>query len=623
MARIITKHKTQQLLGMPGERVAALIEWIDVNVTDTLSARKPLEAEWRTALTMYSGIPKDEYREIPIENAPNIEITIGAIACDDIYAQAMDLIFNTTPLVTARPKPKASDDREAVEAAKALQRWLNHIASAESNIYEVAKHCLADDVQLGTMVTYTPFVERIVKTKTASIRSMHPVIRAVPTEDWIIFENNKGIQEASGTGVRFYYTEAELKSYAARNRWNIDGCVPLGAKDWVRTQREMLNKQVEGVERIGKLYELWLLYVMFDIDGDGIDEDLFVVWNSQGRHPVWIGFSPVDQRPIETAVYQVRPHLPYGLGVLEMMRPYEDELTDVHNYQLLNALLSNARVWVGRGVASTMKIWPGKVINLESEIDDLQALQMADVYPSLWQFQMMITTLANKRVGMSELSSPSSMPSRTPGITALSMLQQVNRRFTPAFNDMRFCLANSMKQCLYRYQEKLLSNINSPVADHITRILGVADGNRIISLLRDENFDDWFDVEITAASASVNREADRQNAIILVNTLGQYYQRMLELTMIASNPQVPAEVREVAKKVSVAASETIDRALRTFDQVRDPGTFLISVEDEMDRAAASMPQQAMAQLMGMMLGGGAGGAEPLQLPFGQQEQMMG
>lgn len=627
MPRTITKHKSQQILGMPSERVNALCDWLFINIEDTISARKALEAEWRSCLTMYQGVPKEAYREIPIENAPNLEITIGAIAADDIYAQAMDLIFNTTPLVTVRPKPKAADDIEAVEHAKALQRFTNHVASSESNIYQVAKHSLADDVQLGTMVTYTPFIERVVKTKTASVRAAHPVVRAVPPEDWIIFENNKTVQEANGTGVRFYYSESELSTSAARNTWNTDHCVPLGAKDWVRTQREALGKQVEGVERIGKIYEIWLMYVLFDIDGDGIDEDLFVVWNHQGRHALWVGFSPVDHRPLETAVYQVRPHLPYGLGVLEMMKPYEEELTDIHNYQLLNALLANARVWVGKGVASTMKIWPGKVINLESEIDDLQSLQMADVYPSLWQFQMMVTTLANKRVGMSELSAPSSMPSRTPGITALSMLQQVNRRFTPAFNDMRFCLAGSIKQCLYRYQEKLLSNYNGPVAAHFDRILGPEDGIKVSTLLRDENFDDWFDVEITAASASVNREADRQNAIILVNTLGQYYQRMLELTMVASNPQVPAEVREVAKKVSIAASESVDRALRTFDQVRDPGTFLISVEDEMNQAQANMPQQAMARLMGMLLGGGGvggpAGEEPLQLPYEQAERMMG
>jgi len=232
--------------------------------------------------------------------------------------------------------------------------------------------------------------------------------------------------------------------------------------------------------------------------------------------------------------------------------------------------------------------------------------------------------LANRRVGMSELSSPQSVPGRTPGITMLSALQQVNRRFTPAFNDMRNCIGGSVRQGLYRYQERLLARGGEKIQDHITSILGAEDGMAVISLLRNENFDEWIDVQLTAASASVNREADRQNAIMLVNVLGQYYQRMIELTAIASNPQTPETVREVAKKVAVSASEIIDRTIRTFDQIRDPATFVIDINEELNASAGMAQEAQLMQLMGALTGGEGGGEPPLQLPFsgGQQGRTM-
>jgi hypothetical protein len=232
----------------------------------------------------------------------------------------------------------------------------------------------------------------------------------------------------------------------------------------------------------------------------------------------------------------------------------------------------------------------------------------------------MIMQLANRRVGMSEMTSPTQMPNRTPGITALSMLQQVNRRFTPAFNDMRLCISGALRQCLYRYQERLLSG-NNGVFDHFTSVVGPQSALALDSLLRNENFDEWFDVELTASSVSVNREADRQDAIMLVNTLGQYYKGLLELTLFASNPQAPPEAREVARKISIASSEIMDRALRTFDQVRDPATFTVSIEEDINRAAAEAPQRLMQQIAGSLGGAllGGGGQEQPQLPERTEE----
>jgi hypothetical protein len=614
MPKFIDVHKRERdaKLKFDEERVNALNSFITVELEDAVSSRHSLESVWRQVLRMYEGVPKNPVKNFPIENAPNIEITLGAIASDAIYAQAYDTIFGIEPFVTVRAVPKSKGDKEYHESVKALQRFVNFITDNELGIKESGDEFILDDVQLGTGVLYIPWTERRKKTKVAKILAAHPKIRCMPPED--VFAPGGSVDdpdEAIWIGLRFWYTAQEVEALARRNKWNTLGIAPAGAKDWVRTHRELLGKQYSGIERKGNLYEIFDIYAYFDIDGDGLDEDLYIVWDRTSRTILHVGYNPYDKRPIEKGVYQRRSHLFYGLGVLEMMMPYEDELTDIHNWGSLNILLANARIWKARSgnVPSNMSLWPNKVIELSNPKEDLMPEQMGEVYPSIWQAQSVVMQLAERRVGVNEMSQPQgkgSMGTRTPGITALTMLQQTNKRFTPAFGSMRKALSNAVKQALYRYQERVLAG-RTKVLSHIVRVLGVEDGYRVINILRNEDFDEGVVVELTASSASTNKEAERQATFQLVQILSQYYQRAMELTMVAANPQAPPAVTEVAKQIAESMGEVIERTLRTFDQVRDPSLFTIEMEEAIEEATADRPRQLLLQLMQGMQGAGGGG----------------
>lgn len=623
MPKFIVQHKTRQLLDkVSPERLEALARWIDMEITDALSARKPLEAMWQEDLRQYEGIPCSPIRNVPVENAPNIEVTIGAIAADSIYAQMIDLIFGVTPFVTAQAMPKGTDDDFTLKATKAVQRYANWMATNELNIRNTIEEFGLDFVQLGTAVIYTPWTIRIKKTRTMTIKASHPRSYAIPIEDYIRPSGSMlDDQDIAWVDLRFWRTWEELAEREKLDGWRLDGVQAVGARSWMRTKREMLGRQIEGVTAKGNIYDVHDIYCYFDIDGDGIDEDLYLIWNHTGRRIMKLAYNPQDHRPIEKACYQRRAHLPYGLGVLRMIAPYEEELTEVHNQYILNMLLANSRLWIGKEgrIPETMKVWAGKVITTLEGKDDLEGIQMADVYQSALQAQMLIMQLAENRVGMSAMSSPRPsqiMGSRTPGITAISMLQQINKRFTPAFDGAKGCIARSIKQAFYRYQERLKAG-DVDVEAHIYAVLGPEEGSILVQVLKRDTFDEHVDIELTASSASVNREADRQSAVMLVNILAQYHQRMLELVSIAANPQTPEPVRDVAQKIASSASEIIDRTIRTFDQVRDPSTFIVDISDELDQAQSQLPQAGLQQLLGMLMGGGGDQQQkPLELPFG-------
>lgn len=620
MARTIITHtdKAKARLEVSDEALVGLERHLSSELTNALGARRSLETTWQECLRMYEGVPRFRVRNYPIENAPNTEMTVGAIASDAIYAQAMDLKWlQTSPLMTVRSVGNTEED---AKNAQAMQRFSNWVAVFEAGAREADDLATLDDIQLGTGIFYVPWVRKVKKTRTAKITSQGPKILAIPPEDCVVPGGSYGDPEdMEWIGIRFWLTADEIEERGRRNHWNFGEERPAGPSDWMRIRREILGKHQKNLGKMGTLFDIYDMYCYYDIDGDGEREDLYVVYSFSGNHILHIAYNPFDYRPVVPFRYQTRPHVFWGLGVMEMIQPFQEVLTDIHNEAAANMILANERHWVGREgvVPGNMRLRRNKITLVPSPREDLLALQMADIYPSTFQIQAQLMQLAERRVGVNEMSSPrpsAIMGSRTPGITALTMMQQVNRRFTPAFDGMRRGLGGAVRQCMYRYQEKVLAD-SAEVKAHIVRVLGEEDGMRVIGVLSDQNFDESMTMELTASNPSTNREADRQNAVMLTNILERYYSQAIQLVMLSANPQVPQPVRDVAGKIAEKAEAVIDRVIRTFDQVRDPATFTLDISEELMAFEQQMQPEALQGLAQLMGAGGQAGV-PLGIESG-------
>jgi hypothetical protein len=601
----------------------AFASWLQIEIEDALSARAAVERTWEESLRLYEARPRRQTRNIPVEGAPNIEVPIGAIAADSIYAQAVDLIQNVSPPITVRPT-----SRTWVEYAKDLQTFANWMAPNELQYWRPLHHTLLDDIQLGTGVLYTPHTKKVRKTRTSRVEWRGPRTFSIAPEDFVVPGGVlHDIQHCTFNAMRLWLTRGELAMYAESEGWDTEEAQPTAAVGTVRAQRERLGGTTTQQTR-ADLFEVFIVHASYDIDEDGQEEDLLAAWDRTSGKVLMYRYNDYVVWPYEDMVYQFRPHLFYGIGVLEMLRPFQEEATELHNHRVLNTLLANARIWAVKSGLFTdrLKIWPGKPIQVPDPKNDIAAIGMADVYPSATLAEQVTLALAERRVGMNDLNSPrpqNIMGSRTPGITALSLLQQATKRFAPAFDGMRLGVARTVRQGLYRYQERLLAG--GPDADavqgQLTRTFGAASARRITAILSDPHFDEAVTIELTASSASINREADRQNAILLANLMTTYYERVIQMSMAAANPQVPPAVKAVITKVAAAAGELADRTIRTFDQVRDPETLIVNLAEVMGSVDQGPPQglAGLGELLGRLglpgAAGGRGGA-PLALVGG-------
>lgn len=627
--RLVEKHPTGNLpkIVRSTERDARLAGQLSMEIEDALTALRPLARVWVEAKRQYAGIPKRPMRDVPVPNAPNIEVPLGALLADDVYAQATDTLFTASPLITVRPV-----DTLWVDHAKAAQDWVNWLCTNELNLRPAVNNAFLDNTQLGTGIFYIPFVEHTKKDRLYKTTYRSPRVFAVSPEDFIVPPGSRGdIQLDRWVAVRFYYTKGELEERATKHGWDITDAAPTIQYDIVRMQHERKANMRGNTPMWREVYEICEVYCYFDYDEDGMDEDLLVTFDRTSRKVLNVTFNPYDTRPIEVMRYQLRAHLPYGIGIMEMVQPMQEEVTELHCYTMLNIFLANARVWAIAESSyphDTIEIKPGDVKKFQT--DDIRKaigeLKMSEVYPSAFQAQMASIQLAERRVGTSGAAGLLAKGgSRTPGVTALSLLQQVNRRFAPAFDGMREATGAAVRQAIVRYAERVKAGDKETI-DHITMVMGAERATLIVELLRTDNFANSVAVEFTASSAQVNREADRQNSIMVANLLGQYYGQTASLAMQAANQQMPPEVRAVLLDVAAKGTEMMERTLRTFDSVRDPKTFLLNLESMEAGMEAANQQDALNQQAGIMqmlaqlaVGGGQQdvpelGAEPISAP---------
>lgn len=604
MPKRIDVHLDIERLNPRADTLSTFTRFLTNEIEDAFSARQSQESLWRECLRQYEAIPTTLVKNSPIENAPNLEVPITMMSTDIFYSVSLQTIFNIDPLVTVSHAPGREDLKEQ---AKIFSDWNNWGVRQEFDARAAAEQTFLDNIQLGTGIFYIPWVENRIKTKTARITTAHPIVLPWPVEDFIVpggsFQNPEQLQ---WIGLRRYYTEHELEERRKLFKWDISNASPVATPGWVRNRREQMGRSIQ-TNKFGRLYEVLDIYVRYDIDDDGFEEDLLVTYDRTSRSILKLRFNPYDHRPIEVTRYQKRAFLFYGMGIPEKLKSLQTEISDIHNQRNLNMLLANTRMWkVRNGLAleDNFKIWPGRKIPVNNP-DDLVGEQLGDVYPSIGQGEQISMGLADRLIGLNEMTGPSPsklLSSRTPATTAAIGSQQASSRFAAAFDSMQMSLAGAIKQCNWRYQERVLAG-DTTVTNHMVRVLGAKRAQQIIKLYQDENFDEGFDIEFTATSNRTDKNVERQGLIQLMSLMQSYYERIMQLATIGSNPQVPGPVREVAMKIATAAGELIERTARTFDSIKDPKAFIIDIGNEMDKmqglADTDVRQQLGIALRGM------------------------
>jgi hypothetical protein len=601
--RRIEASSTAPDLERNAARDSRLEAWLQMTGTQLISDRRSQEIDWVEQLRQYAARPAQDIRHVPVPDAPNIEVPLGATKSDMQYARMLSLLFASSPVLTAR----AEDDSWEANA-KAMQRWVNYL-SDQVDFRVSCEHAFMDCIMLGTAGLYTPLVKDTVTGRIAKTIYIGPKIQPVAPEDLLLLGGSRGrLQQDKLVALRFYYTPEELHARERALQWDTTNAQPCSTVEYVRRFRERYGL-THSSNVTQYTYEVWRTFCHFDYHDDGEDLDLEVIFDKTSGRVLDVQYNQYDERPVDRMVYQLQPNIGYGIGVMGMLRPLQWEATEMHCAWILNMFIANAKVWIAQdgAVPDNLEVWFNRIIRAR-DINAIKPLEMGDVYPSMPEALQANEKLADARIGTDNTPE---IGNRTPGITAMQAMQTQNSRFGPAFDSMRLTACAAMRQALLRQREAILAGGEN--AKWIEREMGAVLGDEaqlVLDVLHEQDFDRAVSVGFTAVSPVSNREADRQATVLMFNTLmTNYYKPCVELLQAAS--QTPT-VAEAALEIVHKVNELADRFLRTFDQVRDPRGLLLDLDKILTNIqAAGQQAQGMQALQGLLTGGGPAPTAPV------------
>ena len=600
-------------------RKADLTNWLADEIDLALTTRQGLEDGWRTSIRLYQTIPEVTERNIPYIRASNRVLPLSAIAVDAIYAQVLTNITQIKPFVIVRP---TSGDYEAHAAA--VQKRIE-LGAPVWGFYSALCDLAKDACKLGTGVTYTRWYETRIKTRRARVAFRGPRITAIPVENVLVPGGSYGdVDQMPWISLIYYMTKSELQEKANLAGWDISQATGGTQVNPVRRAREYFTRQYGDISQGSDLCDIHEIYCYFDIDNDGEQEELLVIYDHNMHQIYWMDYAPYDHRPHTVARFNNQEYLFYGQSVIDMVKELNIIASDTLNHWIDNAFLANVRMFATPhgtlDAEQTVLAWAGRNIKM-ADPDKLKEIRLSDEYSSMPQILAMVMGLAERRTGINDLTSPRPsqvLGSRTPGITALSLLQQVSNRQTPAFDNIRNAAAGGLKQCIYREQERILSG-DQDTSAYLTKLMGPKDAQLYMEILNDTDFDDACTIEMAASSASVNKEAERQNLMMFGQQVYRaYVMDMVQAGTVLANPGSPPMLKEIILRASVGYSKIVERIMTTFDQFRDPERFLLSLMASQEASAPAQQQfegeqqqqqtmGAILPVLGQLLGGALGG----------------
>lgn len=637
-------------------REAEFIAFIDNDLTQSRIARVNIDRQFRDWLSQYRTPSKPIHKTFPYEGASGYQLPLTAIDVDVMYARFMQTIHAPENLWTTEPL-----NEKWVDAAKPMQDFLTMLDTRLLRMFNVNKRVFLETVKLGTGIyktgwryekrpvwTYDEYGKRIQATRLVSapfVDHVHLTDFVMPAYAYAIEPDEQG--GAPWVAERLRISVAKLRSMANAtspflpnlNKDNVEFIakfieaerpphdVRIQELDFERKPRqETTGTRLDGdafdfdrergtpngasIQR-PKEVELWEIHARFPTRTTDSEDDI-VVWYHQ------------PTRKIVRAVYQYYQHgkRPYnairyfpgdgffGIGVCEQKEMFQTLGTDLMNFTIDNVLLANSRMIVakaGANIAPGEPIYPYKVWLTEGDVQkDFGVFPMADIYQSLPMLSGMVQNLGERRTSVSDvqIGNMQSMPSRTPATSTLALLQEGSRRPDLTIRDMR---AEGLSVVGTRILQLCQQYISSPVdfdgkrwLEMTVDMLGMPEGAAVAAKLRTplEPVELGVGVQLTATSASANKETERQGRLALLQLAGQVTPQFLQLVQVAQQAQ-GTPLGEVALKAATGLQEMYRRTLESYD-VRNIEEMLPLIE------ALSPAQQAA--------GGMAGGAAPLTPP---------
>jgi len=539
-----------------------------------------------------------------------------------------------------------------IPAAKPVEKWLQTEVENENalNVRHFAKSAFLEFVKLGTAVGKSGYIREVKK----SIRSVGGVendyfaevrngatVDYVPVANFLFRMGEQDPQQAPWVGEEHTFSWSQLKRMSLSGQYDPKAVEKIkmfwahshaGQAGEGQQYQEALDKLAHTEPIWSKPFKIKEIWCSFDVDDDGIDEEIVVDYHMESKTFLAIRYNWYADlhRPYRVGQFiPVEGRLP-GIGIGKQNEQFQREVTTVHRQRLDNATLANMgmlKVKKLSGYGPDEPIFPGKMWYVDAA-DDVTPFKLSEVYPSSYANEEAIVRYSEKYTGVNEVTL--GVPHQgTPGTATsdLTRLQEGNAKIDFVIDNLKSWMGQIGQDVLANYQQ---------FGDQGRHWLMLEEKGEFVQQVLEmpqELVMHGAAISMKLTDSSTNRHVEQQQWMSLFQVVTNYYGTVLQYAMQLQDQQTMMELGLGALR---ASDEVLRRLLETFEGVDIDKLLLapaIIAEQPpagpggMDAAAQEGPggglappqgEAGMEELLAALgaAGNGAGGGGPAGgLPF--------
>jgi hypothetical protein len=586
--------------------------------------------KWRKA---YEAVAALEKRTFPWENASNLVVPIVAIHSDTLLARVMSAVMKTKPLWTVSELGEFK--KQAPEGMRSsYEEFLQYVGlePSELDLYRVYHEWFGEAIRLGTSVVKVPWVKEIE-------HKFGPAGNMSGKNAWTQITNYEGprpeklkyenfiypLNASTIETMDFKYDIIPLTRHQLEERkfMKLYDSVAVqyvlaqpdrtGNQTQVTAQKQQDAKVRTEPNEYSYEWDIYECHLKYRVDTEHFAK--LIIWYHEKSDQIlrsYYTYYPAEIYIAARLFY--RDDMFPGMGFGEILLPFQEEISEIHNQRRDNMTIANMKAWAvdpDSKLHKGFRIYPSAMVpakQLQGQ-PEIEPLEMGTPVQGEIDSERLSLELAEKRSGVSPPMQGAGAGSNTKrgvytAMGTLSLLQEGNTRTDLNITDIRYAHTRLGRVLGLEYG-------TFGLRDDLKEQFGDA-GEKITQAL-EAIVEHKMALPVYASTASVNREVEKQSDLMMVQIMEKYHQGVAAMLQSLNNPMVPEPIKQYTMDALEAARTLMKATLRHFGQ------------DEVDRLVPEIPkQQPQGQPQGSQ-GPGGPQAQPQmpQIPQGPMPMLPG
>lgn len=602
--------KLTPLRGVSNEKLDALQNYCVDKFWKSVEARNnQVQGMYQRWLDNYAGKPQQAIRTTPFYRASNFVPQLIRMHTDILSARILGLIFGTKPLW----RPKTFLNQVPAPVLLSIGEWMDNICMNGIDFYEPIDTTMFLTCKTGTQIIKSVWDDT--QTYVAENGEVKPIreegieFDVIPFDDFFPYPvTARTLKMTLANFHRLRFAKEEIEFRKTLKIWDERACdllLKTGAQPSQGNPREVAAagagiSLTQDVVRPFNVIEAWVNYEL----EPGKMYKLVITFNPYSRTRDGILRSLHDWTPRGQGVFtdfriMPRENLFWGYSIPEILEQSQEEMSQIHNARRDANSIAMVPGWKKKRLAEvgnpSQEWYPGKVFEVDA-MDDLEMLTSGGNYNSLMEEEESLNATAERYTGLSPAMQ--GFGAGTVGkrgiyssMGTMALLSEGNKRLDIYIKRMRRPFHRIGSQIFTSYRDfKDTQEFASygPNGDLL---------KQAFSLREPDGFKGFF-FDLGASDASANKEVDRQNLLLMANTMSAYYRQIMELLPNVIQAPDGSPFKELGLQILDGARDLANRLLFSFD-VYDRNKLLPDVREMLGGGEKPQPRSPAADQVGL------------------------